>query len=428
MNGTLIAAGAFAAARWRAARLKTRVQISQYQDRRVHQLMRSTLPRFAYYRERLAQGFEGLPLVDKAELNAHFAQCNAGGFSPEFLKACLDAGRQQEGAFVFGRSTGTSGNRGYYVISNAERFVWLGTILAKTLPDALWRKHRVALALPGISALYRSAGSGSRIALGAFDLAMGIDHWLDAIPAFAPDTIVAPPKVLRYLAELGKLDAQHIFSGSEVLDPVDQSVIEGITGRTVRQIYMATEGLFGVSCSHGTVHLAEDIVKFEWQALGDSSPYVMPIVTDFTRHEQALVRYRMNDLLVLGDQVCPCGCAYQTVKRIEGRQDDVFIFLLPNGDTKRVTPDVFRHAVTDTDPAITDYRVLQTAGNAIEVHLEATLAASLGRRVQERLQLKLLALGLSATTITIVHGIATSFDEKLRRVRRLWNPPSLLEK
>ena len=73
--------------------------------------------------------------------------------------------------------------------------------------------------------------------------------------AFAPDTIVAPPKVLRRLAESGRLTARHIFSGAEVLDPLDRAVIEAATGGTVREIYMATEGLLGVSCPLGTLHL-----------------------------------------------------------------------------------------------------------------------------------------------------------------------------
>ncbi len=49
-----------------------------------------------------------------------------------------------------------------------------------------------------------------------------------------------------------------------MLDPLDRAAIEAATGVTVREIYMATEGLFGVACPHGTLHLAEDVVKFEW--------------------------------------------------------------------------------------------------------------------------------------------------------------------
>ena len=49
--------------------------------------------------------------------------------------------------------------------------------------------------------------SGGRIVLGAFDLRDRMDGWIDRLAAFRPDTIVAPPKVLRLLAEAGRLDA-----------------------------------------------------------------------------------------------------------------------------------------------------------------------------------------------------------------------------
>ncbi|WP_137861143.1 MULTISPECIES: hypothetical protein [unclassified Sphingomonas] len=61
------------------------------------------------------------------------------------------------------------------MISDAERFVWLGTALAKALPDVLLRHHRVALALSGYSTLYRSAERGRRISLRFLALRLGVD-------------------------------------------------------------------------------------------------------------------------------------------------------------------------------------------------------------------------------------------------------------
>jgi putative adenylate-forming enzyme len=213
MSGMIIAAKAFARARWLQVRLRTRVQVLRHQQFQIDRLMISTLPQLPFYATTSYSGFADLPIIDKQTLLANFSQLNRLKLNAEDISTALESGQQRIGSHVIGHSTGTSGNRGYYVISDAERFVWLGTILAKTLPDALWRRHRVELALPGISDLYQSASTGSRIALGIFDLAKGIDHWRSDLDAFAPDTIVAPPKVLRHLAESGQLSAQHIFSG-----------------------------------------------------------------------------------------------------------------------------------------------------------------------------------------------------------------------
>jgi putative adenylate-forming enzyme len=422
MSGMRVAGWAFAQARWRQRWLRTRVQVLRHQQRQIDRLMAHTLTHLPFYAASSASSFSNLPIIDKQILLANFALLNRPGLTAEDVRAALDAGQQRIGNYAIGRSTGTSGNRGYYVISDAERFVWLGTILAKALPDALWRRHRVALALPGISDLYQSASTGSRIVLGAFDLSNGIDYWRKDLAAFAPDTIVAPPKVLRHLAETGQLCAHSIFSGAEVLDPIDRDVIEAATGQRVREIYMATEGLFGVSCKYGTLHLAEDVVKFEWQKADPQSNLVSPIVTDFTRSEQAMVRYRMNDLMQLSDAPCPCGLPYQAVARIEGRQDDIFRLVAPDGDLLMVTPDVLRNAVVDAHPAIRDFRIVQTGANNISVTLAADLPDEINAVVEASIAARLRPFGVRPVTIHIGRGLTLPFDHKLRRVRRAWNP------
>lgn len=374
--------------------------------------------RMAYYRPYFDQPLDSWPIVDKAELVAHFAEMNVGAIDASEIRDAIAAGRERVGHFIIGQSTGTSGNRGYYLISDAERFVWLGTILAKTIPDALWRRHRVALALPGLSSLYRSASSGSRVTIGFFNLADGIDRWAAALVAFAPDTIVAPPKVLRWLAERRMLHAVHIFSGAEVLDPVDRAVIETATGRIVREIYMATEGLLGVSCPLGVLHLAEDVVYFDWEQPAPGSELQSPIITDFTRRSQALVRYRMNDLIELAPEPCACGSPYLAVRRIEGRVDDIFHLAGTDGQIRMVTPDVMRNAVVDSDPQIRDFRIDQIGPASVRVALDTDLPAEVDEVVRVNLEARYTALGV-APDIEVVRGISPSFESKLRRVRRL---------
>lgn len=321
-TGLLHAAHAFTRTRWLANRLRTRADVERHRARQLARMMRETAPRIPATRD--IATFGDLPIIDKATLLANFAAYNRAGITLDEVRAALESNARQVRGYAYGCSTGTSGNRGYFVISQAEQFTWLGTILAKTLPDALWRRHKVALALPAISSLYRSASGGSRIQLSFYDLAEGIDAWGPRLAVDAPDTIVAPPKVLRALAERGQLPARNIFSGAEVLDPLDRAVIEAATGARVREIYMATEGLFGVSCPLGTLHLAEDAVAFEWEPVPGST-LVKPVVTDFTRRAQLMARYRMNDLLDLSGAPCACGSPLQAVARIEGRQDDLFI-------------------------------------------------------------------------------------------------------
>jgi len=420
-SGRLSAYSAFLRTRWLAWRLRTRGAVETHRARNLDRMMREVVTRRPYYRDKGITRFDQMPVMDKSSLLADFSQLNSAGLSADQVREALERGEERLDGYVIGRSTGTSGNRGYYVISERERFVWLGTLLAKTLPDALWARHRVALAMPGLPRLYTSASSGSRIDLRFFDLARGVEAWAGELAAFSPDTIVAPPKVLRYLAERDLLRATHLFSGAEVLDQIDRSIIEDRTGRIVRQIYMATEGLFGVACPYGTLHLAEDAVAFEWQAAAERSALVTPLITDFTRRVQVMARYRMNDLLELSGTPCPCGSPFQAVARIEGRQDDIFLLPGRDGGRRPLTPDVLRNAVVDADRRITDFRIIQREADHVEVRLEETVAAEADAAVEASLVRLFGRTGLAPVRISVERGIALPLDRKLRRVCREWH-------
>lgn len=404
---------AFFRTRHLAHSLRTRADVVAWQDRQLARFLRDAIPQVEAFAGLRPTSLDQLPEMDKAMLMASFADYNRPRITADEVRTALARGEDRVRGMCIGQSTGTSGNRGYYVISEAERFEWLGVILAKALPDILWRRHRVALALPGFSTLYRSAEKSGRVQLRFFDLAQGVDAWADDLAAFDPDTIVAPPKVLRRLAETGLLAAQRIFSGAEVLDPLDRQVIEAATGQKVREIYMATEGLFGVACPLGTLHLAEDAVKLEWRASGETG-LVTPLVTDFTRRVQVMARYRMNDLLELADTPCACGSPLKPVARIEGRQDDVFELA-----GRMVTPDVLRNAVVDADRRILDYRLLQTGPAAVEVHLDPTLPEESEQLVAASLQGLFARLDVNAS-IAFKRGLSVDYDRKLRRIRREW--------
>jgi putative adenylate-forming enzyme len=417
LAGTVLTARAFLKARLRAASWRSRLDVDAFQAKAVHRLLRHAAQSFPYYHAFAGKPLQAWPQIDKAELLANFDRMNVAGVSADFLRAELQAGRDRFGEFVIGQSTGTSGNRGFYIIRDNERFDWLGTLLAKALPDALWRRHRVMIVLPGLPSLYSAAGGGSRIALEMIDPAAGWQACAEAVRQFQPDTLVTSPKVLRWLAEEDALKVRAAFSAAEVLDDVDRAIIQRRLTSPLRQIYMATEGLFAVSCNRGTLHLCEDAVHFEFETEGGLR---VPVVTDFTRRAQAMIRYRMNDLLEL-DETCGCGSPLRAVKRIAGRMDDVLEFMSGAGGEVRVTPDVLRNLIVDSDASITDFRAEQTGPAALRVRVnqDAREGAEAGCRRALEAYANRLGLTLSIET---GRGIETPLDAKLRRVQRLWRP------
>lgn len=412
---------AFVAARWRAARLRTRADLDAHQARSLADWLARDVPAVAFYQSRNIRSLSDLPVVEKAAHMASFEAFNRLGLSAEAGWAHFSAGTAPQGHHV-GASTGTSGNRGLYLISTAERARWLGTILAKTLPRFPLERARVAIVLPQEAALYRQPGRGRLLALRFFDLNEGHADLPGRLATFRPDTVVAPPKILRFLAEAGALRGlRRCFSGAEVLDPPDRAIIEAHSGLKPGEIYMATEGLLATSCPLGRLHLAEDVVHFEFEPGPASSGLVAPVISDFSRSTQIMARYRMNDLLRLSRSACPCGSPFQAVEEVVGRHDDVLLFRMPeHAAPVMITPDVVRNTILRAAPGITDFRCIQDGPASLRVALPPESGSGAVGAVREALAALIASRGV-AVTLEISDKAPLGLPAvKLRRVSRQW--------
>ena len=96
----------------------------------------------------------------------------------------------------------------------------------------------------------------------------------------------------------------------------------------------------------------------------------MPIVTDFNRSSQPIIRYRLNDILTERATPCLCGAVTTALERIEGRCDDLFYLRARVGNQwVPVFPDFISRAVMSSSAQIEEYRVRQLAPDQIEVAL-----------------------------------------------------------
>ena len=410
MNGLAEAAGSFALTRWVSR--KTRPDFERWQAAALRRFLDRDLPRAPFYGKAPAR-LTDLPVTDKALLMARFDEFNIHGLTaPQAWAALARDGRA--GSLTVGASTGTSGNRGLFVISEAEKYRWLGAILAKAAPDLVWRGMRVAVILPQNTGLYDSARKSRLIKLAFFDLTPGPESWRGALEAFDPTVIIAAPKILRHFASADfRLRPKRVFSAAETLDPVDRPVIEDFFRLPLDQIYMATEGLFAVTCRQGGLHLAEDSVLFEFGPAGEG--LVTPLVTAFRRQTQIMARYRMNDLLRLSEEPCRCGSPLRCVDEIVGRMDDVFRFTSQNGPIL-VTPDVLRNAVLKADRRIDDFRLGQTGPDRVELRLPPTLPDDAAAAAHQAVR-ALLEMRKVVATVTLIRApLPLETGRKLRRV------------
>jgi len=286
-------------------RFQSRASLLRWQHKKVIKFI-SKLPVDNYYRRRLSLNvlftdWQSWPLIDKNEMMDNFDCLNTVGIKKEEAINVAIAAEQdrtflpQVNGMTVGLSSGTSGYRGLFVVSKQERYDWVGCLLAKILKKSILKHQKIALFLRANSMLYESLNN-SRIEFCFFDMIKPVSNHKNTLNAFNPDILIAPPSVLRQLADLKKsaqltISPEQIYSAAEVFDPIDKRYIQEIFKKTIGQIYQATEGFLGISCAHGKLHLNEDLLVIEKHYLDKNKKKFNPIITDFSRTSQPILRY-----------------------------------------------------------------------------------------------------------------------------------------
>jgi putative adenylate-forming enzyme len=354
---------------WQTKRLRfeSRAALEHHQQRRLREFASTWLARSPYFARYVNQPLDTWPTMTKAVMMQHFDQINTAQLKlADVLENALQAERSRDFSqtvkgYSVGLSSGTSGSRGVFVVSPAEQAKWAGAILARLLPRGLFAGERVALFLRANSNLY-SAVRSPWLTFEFFDLMAPLAQQFERLERYAPTIVVGPAQALRALAEAtvaGQLAIRprKVISGAEVLEPFDREFLAQSLG-PVGEVYQATEGFLGATCSHGTLHLNEAHIHIEPQWL-DERRFV-PLITDFTRTTQPIVRYRLDDILVKRAVSCPCGSHEMALERIEGRCDDLLRLPGRDGGTVDVFADGLSRAIAQTLPLAADYRLVQT--------------------------------------------------------------------
>jgi putative adenylate-forming enzyme len=411
-----------------------------YQDQRARLIIEYAIQHSPFYHRHFAgleiQNWRQFPTIDKSIMMSQFDDFTTRGVRrDEAMKIALDGETSRNyspslGDLTVGLSSGTSGHRGLFIVDPHERASWAGDIMARVLPGLRWRGYKVLLFLRSGSNLYDSVGS-HWLHFRFCDLMTPLDNAVAILNEFQPDILVAPPSMLAMLAaerKSSRLRAAptRVISVAEVLDPVDERSIADAFQSPVHQIYQCTEGLLATTCKQGNLHVLEDCVSLQYEPVAGDVTRVGPIVTDLWRRTQPIIRYRLNDILVLEHRPCPCGSGFQRLARIEGRQDDVLYFANSIGEMRPFFPDVLRRIVLLSSETITDFEITQNQPGALRVHFvlsaerSQTTIETVGQSLRTNAESVLMQYGCKASSIDIVEGLLPRRkDQKRRRVHRI---------
>lgn len=413
---------------FRQLRFTRREQLEAWQEKKLRAFRRRVLKNSPWFRRWLSRSFEQWPLMDKALMMTHFDEMNTAGLRQQTLMDCALSSELSRdftpkvGRFSVGLSSGSSGRRGLFVVSPQEHQIWAAGMLAKALPDGLFAGERVALFLRADNHLYHSVNN-RWLSLEFYDLFAPFRQQWSQLEQQSPTLIVAPAQVLRALAlavmagELS-LNVKKVISVAEVLEVQDRELLQQVFG-DVGEIYQATEGFLATTCRCGTLHLNEEFIYIEPEWL-DERRFV-PIITDFTRTTQPIVRYRLDDVLVASDTPCACGSVTRTLERIEGRQDDQLLLPVDDGGAHTVFADPCSRVLAQVLPLTADYRLVQTTAS----HLRLLADCDLPRLEQCRRALEHLFVcqGIDTSRLSwslISQTPSTQFDSKRRRIICQW--------
>lgn len=404
----------------------SRKKIEKIQNRGMKKqikFVRKNSPFFARHWKGLPDDeWSKFPLIDKSIMMDNLSDLLTVRLDVEEAKVLADNAEKTRdfspkiGPYSIGYSSGTSGSRGMHFVSEKEQSEWAGFMLARGLDGSIFSKHKIGLILRANSNTFESVGS-SRIEFKFYDLMKPLEEIHESILRDKLDILIGPPSVLRYLADVkSPLKVKKLVSAAEVLDEIDRKQIEQHFGQIVHQFYSSTEGEIAATCEHGTLHLNEEIMVIQKQWVDEEKGWYHPIISDFRRKTQPIIRYRLNDILVTSKKPCPCGDARESIEAVMGRQDDIFLIKKIGGEGyEQVIPDFIRRAVMQMHPSITAYCAIQKSADEIEVQL---LPEGLENISYEGFDQVWQKMRTKTPKITVADYTFKPSATKLRRIRR----------
>ncbi|BHH86232.1 phenylacetate--CoA ligase family protein [Desulforhopalus sp. 52FAK] len=264
-----------------------------------------------------------------------------------------------------------------------------------------FEKRRTALEKEGIT--------GTMLLL---SIGQPVEDMVARLNDFQPEVITGYPSFLRVLAgeqQEGRLNIapKIILCSAEQLTDETRLLIEDRFSCPVGNVFCSTEGgEVSILCDHGHMHLNSDWIIVEPI---DSNGNPVPtgtmsdaiLVTNLMNAVQPIIRYHVDDCVILHDTPCDCGLPFPYVD-ILGRTDDMPSF---NGEKGRVrlSPIVFLNAVCDIE-GVSIFQFIQPNPETLVMrvqYLKDVNPDAVNRQIIQEVQKQLVNHGLMNVTFSI---------------------------
>jgi phenylacetate-coenzyme A ligase PaaK-like adenylate-forming protein len=319
-----------------------REKLYRHRDHSLRELIRISYAEVPFYRE----------LMDRASIKPADIQSAADIrkipiVTKEMLRAAYpDRTTRNTGRKTWeSRSSGSTGTN-FSVLEDSETAGWYRASLLLALGWAGWKIGEPHLQ----TGMTLSRHFSKRLKdvllnchyVSAFDLTDShLDQGLEILERYSIEHLWGYPGSLYYLArramERGwNRPLRTIVTWGDNLYPHYRKAIEDAFKTRVNDTYGCAEGMhISAQCGEGStyhIHTLDVIVEF----LNDQGESVPPsqsgnlILTRLYPGPMPLIRYKVGDVGIKGDEYCQCGRGYDVMHSIQGRDTDVVI--TPSGN------------------------------------------------------------------------------------------------
>ncbi len=401
-------------------RFAGKAKIEAYQLSQLKTLIEFAKEHSAYYNETLADlemrslnDIKKLPIINKDLMMTHFDRLNTVGLKKaEVMAVAVEKELNKDylgyykDEFVIGLSSGTSGNKGLYITPKAltERLPFV--FLARSGIPLRYLPFKILFMLRVFSQGFNDINSPF-ISLNYLSTMTEPEEIIRQINQRKINILMAPPSLCRMLIPLAhriRKPLKMIVTYAEVLEKEEKIRLNEVFDCRVIEIYQGSEGQFASACSLGNLHINEDLIFVELldENYKDiTQPHVAAthmIATNLVNQAQPLIRYEMNDLIVLDDP-CPCGSHFRTIEKILDRNDDILYFKKKDGSIQHIFPDLFSRWIITSSENIREYKVIQQADHSITILLDPITIrdqVDLVQQVHSRIQTELAAVDIES--------------------------------
>lgn len=383
-------------------------RVAALQDRRLRSLLRYTVERSPFYREKY-RGLDldrcplaELPPTNKGELMAHFDHAVTDtrvrrAELADFLDDPENSSRRFLDRYVACHTSGSQGQPMLIVQDqrSVELFFGMQMIRGSAEPATplqalkrLVRPKRLAVVTlkrgfyPSAS-LFQHMPAAARRYLDLLWLSQTDPDLLDRLNAFRPDALTAYAGVMEMLAleaEAGRLrlapGLKQVVNNSEALtDRARDRISAAFGGLHVMNNYATGECPFlanGCPTDDGA-HVNADWAIFEVldehnRPVPPGSPGAKVYITNLSNRVQPFIRYEVGDVVTMAAGPCRCGSRLPRIERIAGRAADVF-WVGEGSRRRRMINLIFVHAFEYVNE-LREWQAIQTGRNRVLVRLE----------------------------------------------------------